>query len=163
MTTFSNLVCYGLFGAFVFYEITEESKDMYSSTDKDHSESKEFGDGYGKYIYWNKYKSGDTLQKLVDKTKKLGSQQLYLPTWRRSMVLAVLATIVIMVCIHRELLSFPKFFLYVILIFTIIYYSFNYYHYHYEKHAIKNLECNLDILEKKFKRRRINKNEQKNT
>lgn len=136
--------------AFVGYEIKEESKDLFSSKDKDHPDSKEFGDGCGKFIHWNKYEEGDNFEKLCLKTQTLNSNQFNLPVWRRSLMVAFIISIIIMIIVHKKLLSFPKFSLYFIILFFMFYYSFNYYSYHYTRPLLEVQNDNLEKMKNKY-------------
>lgn len=150
-----SLIDAGLYvalAAFVAYEIKEEARDLYSSQDKDHPESTAFGDGCGKFVHWNKVEPKDTFGKIIQKTRALNSNQLELPVWRRSLAVAFIITAVILIVVHKELLPFPKFLLYFIIIFFMFYYSFNYYSYHYSKPLCDVQNENLLRLRDKYKR-----------
>ena len=145
-----DFLCYTALVGFIAYEIKEESRNIFSSKDKDHPDSIAFGDGCGKFVHWNKYINGDSFKDIINKTKTLNEGQIELPVWRRSAMVAFITTIVISVTVHRELLSFPRFFLYFLIIFFLFYYSFNYYAYHYVKPLCDVQNKNLEQLENKY-------------
>lgn len=150
MASAADIGLYLFLAAFVAYEIKEESKDIFSSKDKDHPDSDAFGDGCGKFVHWNKYEPGDTFEKIAGKTRALNNNQLDLPVWRRSLAVAFLVAVLITVVVHKKLVSFPKFAVYFLIIFFIFYYSFNYYSYHYAKPLSKVQNENLQKLENKY-------------
>lgn len=150
MITAVDIGLYTALTAFIAYETNEEIKDVFSSKDKDHPNSESFGDGCGKFVHWNKYEPGDTFEKIITKSKKLNSDQLELPIWRRSLLVAFLVTILITIVVHKKLISFPEFGAYFLLIFFMFYYSFNYYAYHYAKPLSKVQNDNLQKLQNKY-------------
>lgn len=154
MLSLTHWICYALFGAWVLFEINEESRDIFTNRNKEHPDADGFGDGFGQFIYWNKYQPGDTLNTLMEKSERLSNRQQYLPTWRRSLILALLLTVLLTIVVHKQMMPFPLFFLYIVIIFCVYYYSFNYYHYHYEKHGSANLDYNLKILARNLRSRK---------
>jgi len=150
MPSIIDIILYITLSLFVAYEIKEESNDLFSSKDKDHPKSEHFGDGCGKFVHWNKYTVGDTFENIHLKTQKLNNTELELPVWRRSILVAFIITIVIMIVIHKKVLSFPKFSLYFLILFFMFYYSFNYYHYHFFKPLINVKNNNLEKMNEKY-------------
>lgn len=141
MISVVNYALYIIYLILIYVLLTKETEDLYYS-----KESSKHGDGYGKFTYPYKYNKGDTKKDILKKIEALSKHDKDLPKWRRSLLVATIIMIIISIVVYRKLISFPKFFLYILVIFCIMYFSFNYYDYHHTNHALKYTRKNLEKL-----------------
>lgn len=168
-----SVILYIIFFVFVYVFSVKECEDLFSNKTKDREESC-YGDGYGRYLYDNRYRKGDTLDDIKIKIYNLSSTNEQLPKWRRSLILSTLIAFVISVVVHKRVLDFSSFFLYAIIAFLIINFSFNFYSFHYDRFSVDYVSEHLEKLNTKkskklkntiFKKtgNKFKKNESKNT
>lgn len=125
--------------------ITSEHADLYTSP-----ETKEKGDGYGKYYYSGKGKDTDSIETLLDKLIILSNTGKNTVKWRRCLIYSVLATSFI-VALKEENIPRGKDFLLIMLpIFGFFYSSFNFYEHHYDKYCREYTHYNLDQVRMKI-------------
>lgn len=143
-----NYILYSGFLYLLYIAFTKEVDDIFSDGINKNTISTQFGDGYGKFIYPNRYCDKDSNTEKIKKLTDLIEYDENLPKWRRCLLIATLITIILSIIMHRKLLPFPDFFKYILIIFFITYFSFNYYSYHYNKYAIDNIKIYIDKFKK---------------
>ena len=129
--------------------VKAEKLDMYCPP-----EVKEFcsdcGDGKGKFYIKNKGDKGDSVSELLTKISSGANYDAKSVKWRRSIILAFIASILICLVVLRKLPSGFEFFTMMILIFLVIYGSFSYYKFHYDKFPIHNIRQNVEMIREKL-------------
>ncbi len=140
-----NIFGYIFFLIILIFFINKESDDLFSNKDRNKKET-EFGDGYGKYLFSNKFQLNDSSEIIRKKIENLSNFQETLPKWRRSLGISVLITLLISLIFYKKLISFNKFLMYIIICFVVINFSFSFYSYHYDKYAIEYIKENLKHL-----------------
>lgn len=139
-----SVALYIIFFVFVYVFAKKETEDLFSN--KGDSPETCYGDGCGRYLYENKYKKGDTISDIKVKIYNLSAYEEQLPKWRRALILSTLIAFVISVVVHKRVINFPLFFLYALICFLIINFSFNFYSFHYDRFAIDYISEHLEKL-----------------
>ena len=166
-----GLILYIIFFIFVYAFSVKECEDLFSNKTKNREETC-YGDGCGRYLYDNRYKQGDSLDDIKVKLYNLSCTNEQLPKWRRALILSTLISFVISVVVYKRVVDFPTFFLYGIISFMIINFSFNFYSFHYDRFAVDYVSEHLEKLNTGNKKRntifkktgnKFKKDESKNT
>lgn len=110
----------------------------------------ECGDGKGKFYIKNKGDENDSVSELLTKISNGASYDFKTVKWRRSIILAIVASILISLVVLQTIPSGHTFFMMVVLIFLVFYGSFSYYKFHYDKFPVHNIKQNVEMIRKKL-------------
>lgn len=141
-----SLLCLGTYKAY-----KAERLDLYCPAEIKKYCKDKCGDNKGKYYEKGQPKNSDNINELLNKIKISTNCEASTVKWRRSLLLAMIISLLISLIILQRFPSGKEMFLMVFITFIIIYFSFSYYEYHYNKYPMININKSVNYIRNKLR------------
>ena len=145
MSIVVNIIFYTLVIFFIAFLVKLEVKDTFCSNGV--VGGGVTGDGYGKNIYGGIPADNDTLNVSLEKIIFLSKSGQKTVKWRRSLIVSLLCSILIMFILNSRLADKRELLSITLIIFVMVYASYSFFQYHYDDFQARYIQENVQNIE----------------